>query len=196
MESNSEGRQSAEKVLTTIESLLSRSVMVLRRGLPATLRQKHAEVRGQRLGAELPHYRGDLTPMVGGMVTRCCIRSIKGICVARKREQFPQSFVCHIVYEFGLFFLHFCAFYLHCGNAGKCAWIEQGVSPLSQIFHEGRGMGRLLPIVKATPLAAHDVDEGVSHRTKAADQIARELLSICCSPTGRTRRAAGCPLYS
>src|SRR2546422_6163617 len=37
-------------------------------------------------------------------------------------------------------------------------------------------MGRLLPISKPTPLAADDVHERVSHGTKAAAQIARELL--------------------
>ena len=38
-------------------------------------------------------------------------------------------------------------------------------------------MGRLLPIRKPTPLAADNVHERVSHGTKAAAQIARELLS-------------------
>src|SRR5580704_15790383 len=38
-------------------------------------------------------------------------------------------------------------------------------------------MGRLLPICKPTPLAADDMHERVSHGTKAAAQIARELLS-------------------
>src|SRR5712692_3891097 len=37
-------------------------------------------------------------------------------------------------------------------------------------------MGRLLPIRKPTPLAADDVHQRVSHGTKAAAQIARELL--------------------
>src|SRR5712692_7089496 len=38
-------------------------------------------------------------------------------------------------------------------------------------------MGRLLPIRKPTPLAADDVHQRVSHRTKAAAQITRKLLS-------------------
>jgi hypothetical protein len=38
-------------------------------------------------------------------------------------------------------------------------------------------MGRLLPIRKPTPLAADNVHERVSHGTKPAAQIARELLN-------------------
>jgi len=38
-------------------------------------------------------------------------------------------------------------------------------------------MFHLLPVRKPDPLTADDVDERVSHGTKAAAQIARELLS-------------------
>ena len=56
--------------------------------------------------------------------------------------------------------------------------IEQGVSSRSQICQEGGDMGRrLLPVRKPNPLAADDVHERVSHGTKAAAQIARELVS-------------------
>ena len=38
------------------------------RNLAAAFRQKHMEVRGQRLGVKLPHHQCDLTSMVSGMV--------------------------------------------------------------------------------------------------------------------------------
>jgi hypothetical protein len=38
------------------------------RSLAAAFHQKDMEVRGQRLGAKLPHHQRDLTSMVSGMV--------------------------------------------------------------------------------------------------------------------------------
>src|SRR5204863_1459909 len=54
--------------------------------------------------------------------------------------------------------------------------MEQRVSSRSQIGQEGGARGRLLPIRKPTPLPADDVHDCVSHGTKTAAQIARELF--------------------
>src|ERR1700730_12390071 len=55
--------------------------------------------------------------------------------------------------------------------------MEWGIPSLSQFCQEGGALGCSLPISKPNPLAADDVQQRVSHRTKAAAQITRELLS-------------------
>ena len=98
------------------------------------------------------------------------------LCCAKRKHCF-QGFVCHPIHELDLFFLNFLPPYLQRSNVGECMRIEQGVSSRSQICPEGGAMGRLLPVRKPNPLAADDVHERVSHGTKAAAQIARELVS-------------------
>ena len=137
------------------------------------------EVRGQRSGVKLPHHQRDLTSMISGMVRQMLHHF--DLCCAKRKHCFP-GFVCHPIHELDLFFLNFLPPYLQRSNVGECMRIEQGVSSRSQICQEGGAMGRrLLSVRKPNPLAADDVHERVSHGTKGAAQIARELLSAECA---------------
>src|ERR1700687_2322346 len=62
-------------------------------------------------------------------------------------------------------------------DVGKSIGIEQGIPSFSQICQDSGGMGCFLPVSKPNPLAADDMHQRVSYRTKAAAQITRELLS-------------------
>src|SRR5262249_5887490 len=53
---------------------------------------------------------------------------------------------------------------------------EQGIASLLQIYLESGVVRWRLPIFKPAPLAGDDVHQRVAHGTKAAAQIARELL--------------------
>jgi hypothetical protein len=138
--------------------------------------QKHMEVGGHRFGVKLPHHQCDLTPMVSGMV-RQMLHQVRQTDVRRaKRNQFLQGFNCQTTHELCLFFLNFRPLQLHRSNVGECIRIEQRVSSGSQICQDRGAIGRFLPICKPTPFAGDDVQERVSHGTKAAAQIPRELL--------------------
>ena len=78
-----------------------------RRSLAAAFRQKHMEVRGQRLGVKLPHHQCDLTSMVSGMVGKMLHEVRQSDLCRAKGKHFFQGFVCHPIHELGLFFLDF-----------------------------------------------------------------------------------------
>ncbi len=105
--------------------ILSR--LLCSRSLTAAFRQKHMEVRGQRLGAKLPHHQCDLPPMVSGVV-RHMLHQVRqaGLCCA-KRKHLSQGFIRHAIHELGLFFFNFRPLSPHRSNVGKCVRMEQGV---------------------------------------------------------------------
>ena len=145
--------------------------------LSAAFQQKHMEVRGQRLGAKLPHHQCDLTPMVGGMVRQMLHQVRQTDLGCAQRQHFPQRFICQAIHEFDPFFFNLRPRSLHCSGIGKCLGMEPGFPSLSQVCDEGGARVRLLPIRKPAPLSTDDVHERVSHGTEAPAQIARELLS-------------------
>src|SRR5258708_40028359 len=102
------------------------------------------------------------------------------VCGARKRDHFFQVLMTPAIHDLGLFLFDFLPLQLPGGNFGKCLRIEQRVPPLFQIRQESGARGRLLPIRDPTPLAGDDMYERVSHGTKAAAEIARELLIAQC----------------
>jgi hypothetical protein len=146
-----------------------------------TLPKKHMEVRCHRLGAKLPHHQRDLTPMVSGMVCQMLHQVRQADLRCAKRKHSRQGFVGHAIHELALFLFNFHPLCLHRRDIGKCLRMEQRVPSCSQIRDEGRAGGRLLPIRQPAPLPTNDVHQRISHRSKAAAQIARKLLIAECA---------------
>src|SRR5215469_3679238 len=86
------------------------------------------------------------------------------------------SFLCHRIHELSLFFLDFSPFPTDSGDVGKCAQPEKWVIFIPQILQKSSAVGRGFPICEPTPLATDNVHQGISHRNKAATQVACELL--------------------
>jgi hypothetical protein len=94
-------------------------------GFAGPFQQKQMEVRGHRLGIEQPQYQGDLTSVVGEMVSQVLHQVRQADLRGANGKLFLQEFVCHPIHEVCLVFLDLRPLSLHCGEVRKRDRIER-----------------------------------------------------------------------
>ena len=81
------------------------SIASLTSNIAGAFQHEGMKVRSHWLCTELPNHHGDLTSVVGGMISHVLHQVRQSDLRGAKREQFYQRFIVQAIYEFFLFLL-------------------------------------------------------------------------------------------